>query len=265
MSLRSTLAFATSLVVALAACGGTVSHDDARADGGSAGDGGGDGGAACTTATLPGDRACVPGTARSKTPIEIEIAASQGCLGCFTTFDPCEVVTNGSTITVGMKTRTCPPPGDQACPAICAIPQTKCTLPALAAGSYTLEVSGQGAQTGFAPRTLVVTDDATATSCALPRPGNQPEPLDGTKYTTTCSVDDDCSLATVGEICTPCKCPNLAIAKSSAATYAADYRARSSECTPNAGVACGACAPVKVTCQIEANAVTGTCAIKPGP
>lgn len=265
MSLGKSFAFAASIVVALAACGGTVTEGNGGGDGGGGGGGdgggGGGGGGTCTVGTLPGDRACVPGTARSNTALAIDIAASEGCLGCFTTFQPCQVDVSGTTITIAMKTRVCPPPGDQACPAICALPQTKCELPPLAAGTYTIAMSGER-PSGRPPRTLVVTDDATSTSCTLPSPGDLPKPLDGTKYATSCSVDADCALATVGEICAPCKCPNLAIATSSLEAYGADYRARSSECAPDEGALCAACPPVKATCKIDGTALTGTCEVE---
>jgi hypothetical protein len=163
-----------------------------------------------------------------------------------------------------MMTKTCPPPGDQACPAICALPGTTCKLPPLAAGTYTVTVTGDGPRTGLPPRELVVTDDATApTSCKLPQPPNEPPSLPGTKYSTSCSTNDDCVLATVGDPCTPCKCPNAAIAKSAQSSYQADYRAGTSQCrSRNDGIACAACAPVKATCKSDSTALTGTCVVQ---
>jgi len=270
MSFRAGLAFGTSLLVVLLACGGSTTAaggDGGAGDGGGGGDGGGadGGGGACTTATLPGDRACVPPTARAGTALSISVDAADGCLGCFTTFDPCTVDIIGTGITISMKTRTCPPPGDQACPAICALPGTTCQLPPLAAGTYTIAVTGEGPRTGLPPRQLVVTADAKDTSCALPLPGMQPMPLDGTRYSTSCSGDGDCALATVGDVCQPCKCPNAAIAKSSSDAYAGDYRAHASQChTDKSGIQCAPCAPSKAVCTIMPNALTGTCELKPG-
>jgi hypothetical protein len=281
MSFRAAVVVGSSVVLlSLAACGGNVNTFGADGGGvgggseggggggggeGGAGEGGGGGGGSCTTATLPGDRACVPGVARANTPLEIDIDASEGCLGCFTTFEPCQVVVSGTTITVSMVTKSCPPAGDQACPAVCLLPQTSCKLPALAAGTYTVDVTGQPTSTGLAPRTLVVADDATATSCKLPRNGEKPAPLDGSKYSTSCSTDDDCMIATAGELCGPCKCPNLAIAKASSSAYGADYRERTSQCQPEkSGVQCAACPPAKAACEIQPNALTGTCKVVPG-
>lgn len=269
MSVRASSA--SSLVAALAfvvvACGGTTTNiGDGGADGGGGGDGGGGdgGGGSCTTSTLAGDRACVPGLAQAGVPIEFQVDAADGCLGCFTTFDPCKVDVSGTDITISMITRVCPPPGDQACPAICALPGTTCKLPPLTAGTYTVKVTGDGPRTGLPPRELVVTNDAGASAaCKLPQPPNEPEPLDGKKYSTSCSVDGDCELATVGGLCSPCKCPNLAIAKSDSAKYKADYRAGTSQCRSQTGdIACAACQAVKPTCVVEPNALTGTCTLK---
>jgi hypothetical protein len=270
MSFRGGLALG-SLVVLLLACGGGTSPlaggGGVDGGGGGGGDGGGDGGGggSCTTATLPGDRACVPATAQVGAEITIGVDAKDGCLGCFTTFDPCKVVVSGNDITVSMTTRTCPPPGDQACPAICALPGTTCKLPALAAGTYTVSVTGEGARSGLPPRQLVVTADAKDTSCKLPQPGMEPTPLVDTGYSKSCSVDTDCQVVTVGNVCQPCKCPNGAIAKSSGDAYAGDYRAAASQChTDTMGIQCAACAPSKATCTIMPNALTGTCELKPG-
>lgn len=262
MSFRAGLAFGTSLLLLIAACGGTTTGM-ADGGGGGGGDGGGDGGGSCTTALLPGDRACVPGTARANTPLELSVAATDGCLGCFTTFEPCQVEVSGTTITIAMRTKTCPPPGAQACPAICALPGTTCQLPALAAGTYEVTVSGEGVRGGLPPRQLVITNDATATSCKLPPP-DQGEPLDGTKYSRSCSVDADCVLATAGNVCQPCRCPDIAIARSASAAYEADFRALVSQCAGQKGaIACAACAPATARCAVQPNALTGTCELKP--
>ncbi|MDB4933927.1 MAG: hypothetical protein JWP87_899 [Labilithrix sp.] len=267
MTFPTGLAVASSFLIVLVACGGTVSavSDGGAGGGGSSGGSGidGGGGGSCTTATLAGDRACVPGIARANVALEIAVDAAEGCLGCFTTFDPCKVDVSGTTITVSMTTKTCPPPGDQACPAICALPGTTCKIPALAAGTYTIAVTGDGKRTGLPPRELVVTDDATETSCKLPQPPNLPEQLAGTKYSTSCSGNDDCVLATVGDVCAPCKCPNAAIAKSAQPAYRSDYRARTSQCRArNEEIACAACAPATAFCKIDPSALTGTCVVQ---
>ncbi len=272
MSYRAGFAIGSSLLVVLLACGGSTAgspgggtNDGGGGEGGGGGDGGGGGGGTCTTGTLPGDRACVPPTARANTELTIAVDASDGCLGCFTTFDPCKVDVSGMTITVSMMTRTCKPAGDQACPAICALPGTTCKLPPLAAGTYTVAVTGDGSRNGLPPRALVVTEDAKDTSCSLPQPGTEPPQLDASGYARSCSTDADCEVATVGNVCQPCKCPNAAIATTSANAYAGDYRAHASQCRADkTGIQCAACAPSKATCTISPTALTGTCELKPG-
>lgn len=254
MHRRSSLVLRAAIVLVsltpLAACGGDSVDGD---------------GASCTVDSLPGDRACVPGTARSNTPLAIDVAARDGCLGCFSSFEPCAVDVSGTKITVSMKVKSCPPAGEKACPAVCILPRTSCMLPGLAAGTYTVVVTGQRPpSTGLPERTLVVSDDADAISCELPANGEGGKPLDGTKYAANCSVDSECTMATVGDVCSPCKCANAAIATTSAANYAADYRSRTSECIPDDTAICAGCAPVKATCEVLPNALTGTCKVTPG-
>lgn len=234
--LRTSVHVLASVTLAvLAACGGAASSagvDEcgssascAAPDGGLSGDSGNDGGApACTTASVIGRRACVPGTAKAGAPLELAIDASDGCLGCFTTL-ACKVSVAGTTITLEMQATTCPPAGDVACPAVCLVPQTTCSIPALAEGTYDVKVVGDGERPGLAPRKLVVAASASATTCTLPQPGTPPTTLDTSTYATSCSEDTDCILATGGDLCTPCKCPTTAIAKTDAEKYAADARA----------------------------------------
>jgi hypothetical protein len=122
------------------------------------------------------------------------------------------------------------------------MPCTTCTLPALAAGTYTLTVGGEG-----------------------PRTGLQPPPLEVGGYSKSCSTDSDCQSVTVGDVCSPCKCPNEAIAKTSGEAYSGDDRAHASQChTDKSGIQCAACAPTKATCTIMPSALTGSCELKPG-
>lgn len=217
----------------------------------------------CTVQTLPGDRACVPGTARANTPITIGVDASEGCLGCFTTFDPCNVTVSGDQITVSMVTRTCPPATDIGCPAICAYQATTCTIPALPAGTYTVVVAGDKPRAGLPPRELVVTADATASSCSLPSGPEGPKPL-ADVYPKTCAVDADCAVATLGDVCAPCNCPNAAIATSAVPAYEADYRAATSQCVASdAQVKCAACRERKAACVTTGGGLTGTCILAP--
>ncbi len=270
--IRSLLGPGTALVVLLVACGGSVNgagsssgSSGASGSSGTSGSSGGTSGSSganptCTAQTLPGDRACVPGTARANTPITIAVDASDGCLGCFTTFDPCSVTVSGDQITVAMVTRTCPPAGDVGCPAVCAYQSTTCTIPPLAAGAYTVVVVGDKPRVGLPPRQLVVTPDGAASSCSLPVPPEGPKPL-ADVYAKTCTTDDDCAAATVGDVCAPCKCPNAAIAISAVRSYEADYRASTSQCpASDAQVKCAACQERKATCVNTApGGLAGTC------
>lgn len=241
------------------ACGGSTTVGSS--DGGSGLDGGGDG-AACTINAVPGNRACVPGTARANAPIEIAVLATEGCLGCFTTFEPCKVEVNDKLITVTMVSKTCPPPGDQACPAVCMLPRTTCTLPALSEGTYTVRVTGEGADSASPKRELVVAADGGVASCTLPSPPNPPDPMEGSKYSKSCAADADCEVVSVGSLCT-CACPNFAIAKSSLSDYESDKRAHLSQCEPASPVACGPCQSKVAKCDRadDGGGVSGTCVL----
>lgn len=231
--------------------------EESGEDGGLPDGRGPDGGApSCVTVLLPGDRACVPGTARAGAPITLALSGDL-CGGLPN--EPCEVTVSGSRITVAMRVRHCPPP--DASP-VCIPTVGSCQIPALAAGTYTVEVMGEP-RTNRPPRTLVVEAEATATSCSLPQGARAP--LDGSMYDTTCTQDTDCIPVTVGDLCAPCTCPGAAIAAKAFASYAADYRARLSECPAEAtgGPVCAACPAPQVTCKRAEGAVTGTCAILP--
>lgn len=273
----SVLALAGSLLLTLAACGGSVSTvggSSGSNDGSSSGSSGSSGAGSssgssgssgvdegtCTQQTLPGDRACVPGTAIAGQPIKVAIDASEGCLGCFTAFEPCDVTVGPGTVTLAMRTRTCPPPGDQACPAVCQSPQTTCIIPPLAAGTYTVSVTGEGPRTNLPPRELVVADGAGASSCTLPLPGQGPAPIDGSTLSRSCSQDSDCQAAVVGNQCQPCFCPTTAISTSAVPQLEEEQRAKRSQCpVTQGGVACAACAAPVVHCAIDPSALTGTC------
>jgi len=176
------------------------------------------------------------------------------------------VTIQGNDITVGMSATSCAPP-NTACDASCIFPRITCALPPLNEGTYTVKVAGEGQR--IPARTLVVTaqknkPEAT-TSCSLSPIGQPPPPLNPLKYSTSCSNDDDCMIATTGNLCQPCQCPNTAIAKASSPLYEADARAGYSQCaTSNNPVLCAGCAPAKAKCKIDSNALTGTCIVQPG-
>lgn len=202
---------------------------------------------ACAQQAQPGNRACVPGTAKSSTPLTIALDLTSGCLPCFTTMKPCAVSMQGTAITVGMRTETCTPAGDQACPAVCGFASSTCEIPALPAGIYSVTIEGETARD--APRRLHVADDASATSCALPFPAPSSTPIDLTGLATDCTTDADC-VAVSATVCALCTCPSAAIAASAKDDFDASYRAASSQCAPpSENVACGACESKKPVCN----------------
>lgn len=252
--LSSLLGFAC----ALAACGGGVDSSP----GGQGGDGGTDAG--CTTATLGANRACVPGTGAANAPITLAYDAP-GCVACFSTIDPCKVTVTSDRVEITVTTTTCPPAGGGDCPASCLLPAGTCTLPPLPEGSFTVELVGEGAHSGFGPRRLVVAADGKETSCTLPPSGLAPEPLDLSGYPRACASDGDCVIARSGNLCQPCACPNDALAKTAEAGYQSEFRARSSQCpASNDGVVCAACPPMKAVCEVAVGQPSGTCKLVSG-
>lgn len=255
------LAWGLFVVSVVAACGGSVSSvpDGASSSGGSSGSSGTSSGSieTCSAISVDGSRACVPGTASANQPIIVEMDDPQGCLPCRTTIDRCSVAVTGDVITLTMEATQCAG-GATVCPGVCGIPSAKCTIPPLAPGKFTVEVAGEGNRTGLVPRELVVTTGASETSCALTMPpsGN----LDGTQYSTSCSNDDECRVATFGNLCQPCKCPTAAVANAASDVYEADVRATTSQCPARKdGIVCAACPPVKARCEVKNDALTGTC------
>lgn len=263
---RSTY-FTAACVALLVACGGSVTSIDDGRDTGDDDDGtgkGGGGDSSCSVSDVAGDRACVPGFAKANTALTIDLDATEGCLGCFTTLRPCKVSVNGDEISVGMEASVCKPAGDQACPAVCGLAKVSCSIPPLAAGTYTIKVAGEPS-TLPRSRELVVSDDASAeTSCSLDYPGTQPEPIDVDKLPKTCSNDDDC-VAVVSSPCGACGCNDAAIATSAKTDFDAVWRARFSQCKPpSAQVACAPCEPAMAHCKIDNNAATGRCELTHG-
>lgn len=249
------------VLLVFAACGGSIDPSSGGSSSGSSGTSGGTSGSSsgnsCSTITVNGSRACVPGTAPANVGITVEVDATEGCLSCFTTLEACKVTVDGSKITLSMSARQCT--GSDTCPPVCMIPEATCAIPPLPAGTYAVEVTGEDRR-GLPPRELWVTPDGKDTACTLPPPGGTPEPLDPNRYSRSCTTADDCVMAITGNVCQPCKCPDTAIAKSSASQYESDYRARVSQCLiPPGDSVCGACAPVKAEC--EANG----CKLVPGP
>ena len=246
-----TLAAGTlALAASMGACsGGIVPVGDGGTGGDSSVDGGdgGDGGSGCSIKSLALTRACVPGTAPANTPLTIEVDA-EGCLGCTDTLQPCKVTVSGSQINVVLDAQSCPAEGI-ACPAICMLPHATCAIPALPAGSYTIELA-TGVRSSEDPiRRLVVTATGGASSCTIP-PGTGSKPISAGEFPQGCSIDDDCAPVVEGNLCQPCACPTGAIAKTAKDAYDAEVRSRQSLCTTRGGTpSCAPCASRKATCS----------------
>jgi hypothetical protein len=257
-----------ALVLTLMACGGTatisIDPDGGSSSGGSSGGGSsgssGSSGGSCSTATLPGDMACVPGTARAGQAIRVDVGSSDGCFGCFSTYEACDVSVNGSEVRIAMKVKTCPPDGVGACPTVCTDVRTQCTIPPLRAGTYTVRVDGEKG-TGRHARTLVVSADSSASaSCNLLANGQTPKPIG--PYGAACNEDEDCVAATVGDVCQVCACPNAAIATSEVPRYEADTRERASQCRPVQAPPCAACRAPTAIC-LKPTDGKGMCILQP--
>jgi hypothetical protein len=261
MTPRTLIGSSLVLTFVVACSGSTVQINTNRDSGVPGPDGGqsGDAGPSCSIVTLPGDRACVPGTAPPNRVIEIEAAAGNDCVACGTSFEPCQVKVAANTITVSIKANVCQLPPGTACPASCEVPITKCSVPALPAGSYKVVVDGENPNPGIAPRTLEVSEGASDASCSFPR-DKSTTTISGSGYATNCSVESDCEVVTVGDTCQPCTCPNFAIAKSALPRFQSDFRSIRSSCTTPAGggPVCAGCLSPKVTCDTTAG-VTGVC------
>lgn len=60
----------------------------------------------------------------------------------------------------------------------------------------------------------------------------------------TCKVASDCAAIYEGEVCTPCPCPNAAIATSQASSYQSKVTSIRATCGPMPGIACQCAARV---------------------
>jgi hypothetical protein len=161
-------------------------------------------------------------------------------------------------ITVSMVTATCMPAGDVSCPDICQIPAATCSIPALAAGEYTVALDN-----GRSHVLVVGGAGGNATSCMLSRPGGlPPTPLDASKYASGCSADSDCKPVVAGNVCNSCACATAAIAKSADVAYESDYRAAISQC-PLDGVEppCVPCMMPVAACD-KSGSGNGRCILK---
>jgi hypothetical protein len=209
----------------------------------------------------PGNRACVLGRAPANTQIELEVDTERS-LECGSSFDHCEVTVAGDKITLAMVAYACVYPDPHPCPFEGTFPKLTCFVPGLLAGRYTVEVTGEGPH---AARELVVREDGSKVSkCSLPNLDQPPPPLDAA-YDATCDGDEDCHVATFGNVCQPCLCPNGAVTSSALDTYEADFRARTSQCKSSGTVACGPCVAKKAVCEKAQGQLQGTCVLRDQP
>lgn len=112
-------------------------------------------GSQCTAVTnLTATRVCTPdGGAQAGQALSL---VAESCDGCSQTTSGCAVSVQGTTLTVSLSGQQCTT-GGQACPALCKLTQTTCSVGPLDAGTYAL----QGAVTG----SLTVVAAGGGTSC----------------------------------------------------------------------------------------------------
>lgn len=246
-----------AFVAALVACSGGVStvggDGGTTSSGGSSGTSSGSSGSSsgdigCTVDPMGVTRACVPGTAAAGAPISIQAEGDANCLGCGSTLQPCDVQVDGSKIKIGLSVKRCPLPPDTGCPAVCMLAIATCTIPPLAAGTYSIELTGGVRSSEDPPRQLVVKDGAGESKCSIPQDGTKPT-IEADSFPDTCAVDDDCTLVTEGDLCQPCSCPNEAIAKTALDAYQSKARALQSLCKSGGGApSCAPCQEKKARC-----------------
>ena len=232
----------SAMFVATVACSGGISPVNGSSSGGDGGDSDGGVGPGCTKEAIDVSRACVPGTAKAGVELTLD-ADGVGCGGCGTTIGPCVVNVTGDVIRLSMDVQKCPLPEGVGCDLSCALPEAKCVVPALAEGTYRIELAKTNGSGSSADRVrvLVVKNDGAATSCAIPRTDSAPPSVDIDSFPKACAIDSDCVAAVDGEVCNPCTCPNGVIAKSASDDYQGKVREQQALCTGPAGG--GACAP----------------------
>ena len=250
-----TLAAALSLFgLALVACSGaTTSVDPAGGGGSSSSSGGSDGGSSgdaggCGQSLSQPEAFCSLVRAKPGVALKLDVNESCGSLGSTTR---CEVEVKGTEIVLSLPTERCDTgPGA----AVCRRGTFACTIPALAAGQYSIRLQGPPAPPGSGvPErvlggSLVVEADGTQTSCDLK--SGRPPPLEASSFDQACTVDEDCALVRLGDACTAC-CPNAAIAKTAQASYAAAFADAYAKCELTTPPQPCACAQVKAVCGAD--------------
>lgn len=81
--------------------------------------------------------------------------------------------------------------------------------------------------------------------------GTKPEPISLSGYDRSCTSDTDCVLATRGDVCNLCLCPDGAINAKDTGRYEGDVSEAKKLCPPNTGeVVCEPCEMKKPVCQL---------------
>ncbi|MBS2016183.1 MAG: hypothetical protein JST00_25095 [Deltaproteobacteria bacterium] len=132
---------------------------------------------ACTTSTTHLSTACAEPRMRAGAPLKIA-ALDDGCWGAcegFTVTRTCDVRVEGTTIRLGLVTKSCGAPRtDVQCTTICMNARVECDLPELAAGTYrvvTVDPGYEGVER--LDQLLTVEDGAGPTEC-LAAPAAKP-------------------------------------------------------------------------------------------
>jgi hypothetical protein len=248
-------------VTALVACSGGVSTvggdggttsssgSSGSSSGSSGSSGSSSGDVGCNVAPMGVTRACVPGTATAGVAISIQAEGDNSCLGCGSSLEPCKVKVEGTKITIGLDVKSCALPEGIACPAVCMQAVATCSIPPLAAGTYTVELAGGVRSSEDPVRQLVVKAGAGESACTIGQGGGRPT-IESDDFADSCTLDDDCTLVIEGDLCQPCSCPNEAIAKSALDAYQSKARALQSLCKSGGGSAsCVACQEKKARCS----------------
>jgi hypothetical protein len=239
---------------------GTSSSSGGNGTSSSSGSGIGDessDGGSCATPEVASSRACVPKRAKANAPLTIEIEGD-GCLACGAETGACDVAVDGQKVTLTLHSKQCAVPAG-GCSKECRLAKTTCAIPALAQGTYRLELGATVRASTDEVRSLVVEAAGTDASCTLPV--GPPPPIDPTPSQKQCTTgnDNECTLVIEGDVCKPCLCATAAIAVSARSDYEAEINARRAACdTGHGSPSCIACLQTHV-----AKCVANTCTAVP--
>ncbi len=90
-------------------------------------------------------------------------------------------------------------------------------------------------------------------------PPVQQQTIAASEFDRSCDTDLDCVPIFQGTVCSPCQCPNGAIAASSQSDYQTKLKERSASCPPQGDVACSPCSATLVpVCSASKQCSLGT-------